>query len=173
MNKKYHKYTLEQKQFIFDNLTKLYTPQLTDEFNKKFDTNITKEQIRRFKSKHRLHSGLCKHRIKKDIGYEYKDQNGYTYIKIKDDINGKDNYIPKSRYIYEKKHGKIPKGYAIFHLDGNPTNMNIDNLRLVKRGTPGALCMLKMKTKDKDLNELAITILEVKDKVKEKMKEVV
>jgi HNH endonuclease len=35
------------------------------------------------------------------------------------------------RLIWEKHNGKIPDGYHIHHIDGNHSNNNIDNLRLV------------------------------------------
>ena len=42
---------------------------------------------------------------------------------------------PKSillhRYIYELKYGKIPEGFFIDHIDRNPLNNQISNLRLV------------------------------------------
>jgi hypothetical protein len=35
------------------------------------------------------------------------------------------------RKIYENHHGKIPKGYHIHHIDGNPFNNNISNLECI------------------------------------------
>jgi hypothetical protein len=35
------------------------------------------------------------------------------------------------RKIYESHHGKIPKGYHIHHIDGNPFNNEISNLQCV------------------------------------------
>lgn len=35
------------------------------------------------------------------------------------------------RWVWEKKYGKIPKGYEIHHIDGNKRNNSIDNLELL------------------------------------------
>lgn len=43
------------------------------------------------------------------------------------------------RYIYEREHGKIPDGYLIHHIDGDPTNNSIDNLQRV---TPAEHCQI-------------------------------
>src|SRR3990167_3076337 len=43
---------------------------------------------------------------------------------------------PKSlhRQIYEDNHEKIPKGCFIHHIDGNPFNNSIRNLKSISRG---------------------------------------
>lgn len=39
-------------------------------------------------------------------------------------------YYPQTlhRYIYEKAHGEIPKGFHVHHKDGNPNNNALENL---------------------------------------------
>lgn len=39
----------------------------------------------------------------------------------------------RPRYVYEQKYGKIPKGYVIFHKDGNKYNDAIENLTAITR----------------------------------------
>ena len=41
---------------------------------------------------------------------------------------GKNHKNNPYRKIYEEHHGKIPKGYHIHHIDGNPWNNDINNL---------------------------------------------
>lgn len=47
-------------------------------------------------------------------------------------INGKNNLL--HRYVWEKHHGKIPKGYQIHHIDGDKSNYELSNLEIIKIG---------------------------------------
>lgn len=40
----------------------------------------------------------------------------------------------KPRMIYEEAHGLIPKGYVIYHKDGDKRNDALDNLEAISRG---------------------------------------
>lgn len=51
------------------------------------------------------------------------------HIKIKEP----NTWMPLARYIWEKKNGKIPKGYVLHHKDRNPLNDTIDNLEILTR----------------------------------------
>lgn len=46
---------------------------------------------------------------------------------------GANKRVKNSRYIYEKRFGEIPKGYVIYHKDGDKYNDSIDNLTLITR----------------------------------------
>ncbi len=39
----------------------------------------------------------------------------------------------RSRLIYAKAYGEIPKGYCIYHLDGNVDNDALENLEAISR----------------------------------------
>ena len=41
--------------------------------------------------------------------------------------------IRRPREVYEKHYGKIPKGYIIWHIDGNKHNDDIENLEAISR----------------------------------------
>ena len=56
-----------------------------------------------------------------------RDNNGYTVTKI----NGKRYYA--HRLIYILVHGHIPNNLFIDHIDGNPSNNQVENLRVVVR----------------------------------------
>ena len=42
--------------------------------------------------------------------------------------------IRQSRAIYKTKHGVIPKGYVIYHIDGDRFNDHVNNLEAISRG---------------------------------------
>ena len=58
----------------------------------------------------------------------YIDSHGYLVFCIKK------KQIFAHRMIWEKYHGKIPKGYIIHHKDKNRLNNDISNLKLITRG---------------------------------------
>jgi hypothetical protein len=61
-------------------------------------------------------------------------KDGYIIIKVplRDPYTGfSTRYMPKHVYLYEKKHGKIPKGFKLVFKDGNRLNCKLWNLALV------------------------------------------
>lgn len=61
-------------------------------------------------------------------GHERLTRDGYVMIRI-----AKGNYVLKSRHIWEKKNGKIPKGFIVVFKDRNPKNIVLKNLELISR----------------------------------------
>ena len=41
--------------------------------------------------------------------------------------------VRRPKHIYEQHYGKIPKGYIIYHIDGNKDNDDINNLEVITR----------------------------------------
>jgi len=46
---------------------------------------------------------------------------------------GANKRLRRPRVIYEETYGKIPKGYVIWHKDGNKDNDDISNLEAISR----------------------------------------
>lgn len=70
--------------------------------------------------------GLIPHNTHK-VGKEVIDRDGYTRVKIaKPDV-----WEYKHRLIWEAHHGPIDKDYKIMFIDGDKTNMDIENLKKV------------------------------------------
>lgn len=76
------------------------------------------------------------------VGSERIDTDGYTLIKI-DKTNPNTGYrglwVFKHRYLWEQRHGKIPEDMTLIFKDGNPGNLNLNNLELVTRVELAAL----------------------------------
>lgn len=182
-------YTREEIDFITQNVSKYYVPQLVKMFNDKFNANMTIYKMKNFKNRYNLKSNLPKNpltgnkkrrynltrsewlnKVKHKIGYEYISKDGYKYIKIKDTVNATDNYLTKAKFNYIKKFGKIPKGYSLIHLDGNKQNDKIENLALVNYKTLSFLNRKKLLFKNKQLNETSLLLADLTQKSKERAK---
>ena len=47
---------------------------------------------------------------------------------------GPNKRIRRPVFVWEKRYGKIPKGWCVIHLDKNKDNDDIDNLMIIPRG---------------------------------------
>lgn len=189
--KKWHKYTKEEVDFITQNVTKYYVPQLVKMFNEKFNANMTIYKMKNFKHRYNLYSDLPmnpltgkehkkrhKHtrkewldKVTHDIGYEYKRKDGTTYIKVNNKVGATNNYMTKAQYVYTCKYGEIPKGYVLLHKDGNTDNCDIDNLKLVSRKEQIYLKNTGLISTNEYIIDTALQIKKLNDKAKDKIKE--
>lgn len=46
---------------------------------------------------------------------------------------GSNKRVRRPLYVYESVYGKIPKGYVIYHIDGDMHNDDIENLEAITR----------------------------------------
>ena len=159
-----HKYTPEQDEFLRANSGKLTRSELTELFNKIYGTQIKEDAITmrcwqrgwsassdgRFKNgdvpwcktkggreeyvkklkggnSHSFHKGIVPFNTK-EVGTVSHRSDG-IYIKT---AHG---FVAKPRYIWEKNHGKIPKGYVILSVDGDKTTDDVCKLRCISNRT--------------------------------------
>lgn len=67
--------------------------------------------------------------ISKCIELRLEESGEYLRFSGRYNLNGKHFLV--HRAVWETYNGKIPTGYDIDHLDGNPKNNNLDNLELI------------------------------------------
>lgn len=91
----------EYKEFIKNNALGLRNEELTKRLNKKFGTEFTVGQIKKFKNFHHINSGLKSCNL--PCGSE-RENKGYIFIKVAEP----NVWIEKHRYIYESMYGNIP-----------------------------------------------------------------
>ncbi len=96
-----------------------------------------------------------------------RDKNGYMYMYIK--IAEPNKWQKLHLYIWEQKHGKIPKGYCVIFKDKNTLNMSLDNLMLVSKAELARLNQ-KYSTIDESLKETALHVVRVSSAIMKKSK---
>lgn len=94
-----------------------------------------------------------------------RDKNGYLYMRIK--IAEPNQWQMLHAYIYESKHGKIPKGHCVIFKDKNPLNHRLDNLILVSRAELVRLNQ-KYANIDESLKETALQVVKVSNEINKK-----
>jgi hypothetical protein len=96
-----------------------------------------------------------------------KDKNGSLYMHIK--IAEPNKWQMIHVYIWEHKHGKIPKGYCVIFKDKNTLNTRLDNLMLVSREE---LVRLNQKYAyiDESLKETALQVIKISKEIRKSTK---
>ncbi len=148
LNAKKTHFSKEEVLWISENKDNGSWKELADLFYKKFKRKITSEQLR--------HAANKKGYFKIDpyqscdtykIGDEMIADNGHVYVKTnyarsmetRTSHPAREAFKPKGRMIWEEKYGKIPEGYQITFLDGDKTNCDIDNLKLIPLSIAGSM----------------------------------
>ena len=185
----HHKFSNEEKEYIFKNYKDQNARQLSDNINKIYHTNITMKQVQTFKTHNKLKSGkpfeywklpltekqrqsrannLLKYNLTKSIkvGDKSIDHRGYVRIKQKDGT-----YEYQSRLVYKKYHGTIPENYVILHLDGNNKNDKISNLVAIPKGYMEFIRYKGLCFKNKELTKVAVMTTELLFKANKRKKE--
>lgn len=140
------KYTEEQHDFIKQNAKNNSYEDLKNDFNRCFDTDKTRNQIKNYCYRHKIDIGIKNEgtRFKKGhvnslngypLGTEDTDKHGQPVIKVRND--GKyyrKNWKLKKVIVWEQHYGEKPKEMMVLCLDGNEMNFDISNLMLIETG---------------------------------------
>lgn len=94
-----------------------------------------------------------------------KAKNGSLYMRIK--IAEPNKWQMLHVYIYEHKHGKIPKGYCVIFKDKNTLNTRLDNLMLVSRDELARLNQ-RYAYIDKSLKETALQVVKLTKEIRKR-----
>lgn len=97
-----------------------------------------------------------------------KDKNGSLYMHIK--IEEPNKWKMLHVYIWEQKHGKIPKGYCVIFKDKNTLNTRLDNLMIVSRAELARLNQ-KYAYINGSLKETALQVIKLTKEIRKKYKE--
>ena len=195
-----YNYSEENVKFLIENVKGISHKELTKRFNEKFNANLSESALANMKRKLKLTNGIdtrfkkgqaswnkgknmnpeqyekCKRTMfqkgnlsnVRPIGDERIDIDGYTYIKVKQP----NKWVLKHRWLYEKKKGKIPKGYNLIFADGNKQNFDLDNLILVSNAELFIINKKGLYKQDKKLTKVGVTVAKVLDKVNKRKKDI-
>lgn len=99
---------------------------------------------------------------KKPIGYERKDKrDGHTLIKVSNKGKWHERWKHKHRIVYEEAHGVIPEGHRIMAMDGNLSNINLENLKMITDAEAAVMAKMSLFSDDPELNETGNLIAKV------------
>lgn len=153
-----HLFTENQKQFLIDNVKGITAKALTELVNGEFGLSLKESQVKAFKARHKLPSGLSgcfpKGHVPVNKGRKYPGRTSSTSFKkniaphntlpIGTEILRDDSYLwvkiaepnvwrQKSFLVWEATYGEIPKDHVIVFADQNRLNFDLDNLVLISR----------------------------------------
>lgn len=187
-----NRHTQEQIEFVRKHAEGKTNQELVDLFNDNFNLKITREKMKALKGNHKIKSGLTGRFEKghtswnkgmkglqiagsekgwfqkgqaptnwKPVGSERLTKDGYVEVKIEEP----NIWEVKHRIVWEKEVGPIPAGHALFFLDGDRKNCQVDNLRLIKRSQLLLINRKATTSIDKTLNETRLTEAELIDEL--------
>lgn len=167
------KFSIEQEDWLRNNFYQVGGyEELTDKFNVTFGTARTVSQISDKCNKGLKLIGMTnrskygqKRKEELPIGTIRSSINGVNYIKVamidgtmsKRNTGYKEPYWkPIQKKIWEDAYGECPDGHMICFLDGDRTNLELDNLYCINRKISAIMSRNKWWAKDKELTLTAI-----------------
>lgn len=186
-----HKYTKEEQQFMEEFVPGHSYAEIQAAFIERFGWQITIGQVNAYIGNHHLNTGrtgcfekghVPENKGKKlsgeiyakakptmfkkghtphnykPVGSERINRDGYIEVKVKDPKTWK----LKHRIVWEAAHGSIPKDSVIIFRDGNPQNVDLDNLLLITKGVNAVLNHTGLGVYNGEMKETAIKLAELK-----------
>lgn len=188
-------YSDEIKIFIKENQHGKSRQELTEILNNKFKTNYSVENIKRYCNRNGLYNGntgqfkkgiiplnkgakMPEHIYERCANTMFKKGNSINIVTVGTERISKDGYIEikveqpnkwelKHKHIFEKEYGRVPKGHCIIFLDQNKQNVDIKNLKLIKRSELLVMNRRGMFFKEKVLNETSSNLAKLIVKINE------
>lgn len=197
-----HRYTEEERKFFMEFIPGHTYKEIQKAFTDKFEWEISISQIKGYMANHKINSGTKGHfkkghipvnkgckgvcaagcekgwfkkgnvsKNRRSVGSERISKDGYIEIKVSEP----DKWKLKHRVIWEKANGPIHKNQIIIFVDGDKTNVAIENLRMISRSTHAVMNHTGLCAYDAELKDTAIAIADLKIKtsaVKKKARDI-
>jgi hypothetical protein len=120
---------------------------------------IEKSESTRFKKGHKPHNY-------RPVGSE-RWTDGYLYVKVADPNVWKQKHV----LLWEDIHGKLPKNQILVFVDGDSTNIHLDNLMLVTRFEHARRNYHHLQKYPKDIQEATLAIANLKRTINKTLQE--
>ena len=179
---KLYKWTETELEYLREIAEGKYISEIVELMSKKFNYSFRKTQIKSAMTKHKIKNGM-KNKVPKgfepwnkglqignshihnlkSIGDEYINSDGFVMIKLDNPAR----WVHKHRYIYEQAHGEIGKNNVIIFLDGDKTNLSLDNLYCITRKQLMKMNQNNLFYSDPELTKTGIEIAKLMLKVNE------
>lgn len=193
-------YGEEFEKFIRENIKGKTVDEMAKMINERFGIKLTPNQVRVYKKKHGIVSGLdCRFSVghspwskgrkmpygwggdtrfkpgsvphnHREIGFETINKDGYIVVKVQEEGTQRQRWKFKHLIEWEKHNGPVPKGYMVIFLDGNKLNCDIENLAMISRQEHIEMVRLKLRFDDPELTKLGVNISRVNRKIKDRKK---
>lgn len=188
-------FTAEEQEFIRKNNPGRYNKELTKMLNKKFNKNYSEEQVRSWKKRKKIVSGVdakfkkgCTSLNKGKKGMYNVGGNKTSFKKGSVPHNVKPIGTEAIRYggyrwiktadnpsvweamhvmEWEKHHGKIKDGHVLMFLDGNKQNIDISNLKMVTRAENTRMNQYGYRSTDPELTSAGFLQMQLRNKLTE------
>ena len=182
-------FTPDQVLWFKDNYPLLSRRDLTAAFNKKFNQAREEKQIVTFLKNNKIQSGRTAHFkkgvpswskgtkgvLKANSGSFKKGQHAHNHLPIGSERKVRDGYIEvkvaephkwvsKQRIVWEKHNGPIPANHNIRFRDGNPENLDPDNLFMVNRSEHQALNAMKFIHQPDEIKDTTLLLARISSK---------
>lgn len=186
------KWSDEEKEYLKEITPGHHYVEIVELMNKKFDREFTVELVKNAIGRYKLNTGfngrfekgliphnkgqkgVCAKGTEKgwfkkgqtpinhkSVGSERITKDGYIMIKVAEPNKWRLKHVVE----WEKHNGKLPRNHALIFLDRNKQNTSIDNLKLVSRSELLIINRDNLLKDNKELNETAVIIAKVTDKV--------
>ena len=198
-------WTEEKRQFILEHYYLTPHKTLTEMFNNEFGHNVPVSTIKSYLKRNHLVNGLTGKFYKgqpsqnkgKKMSPEVYEKVKHTFfpkgtippkhVPVGTEVIRDDGYIKvkiaepnvwkqKHRLVWEEYYGEVPKGMRLMFLDGDKTNCEISNLKLISKQASLIMNRNNMNYGDALLNDVASNTAELMAKrfeLKNKKKEVI
>lgn len=185
-----HRFTPEQAAYLKEHITGSTRKNLTGQFNKHFDLQLSLSQITAYLKNNGLKSGVDarfhsnqiphnkgkkgtggwaptqfktghKPHNHKPVGTERINTVGYVDVKIAEP----NKWRAKHLWVWEEANGPVPKGHVVIFGDGNRHNFEPGNLILVSRKQLVVLNKNNLIQGDADLTRTGIAVADIYMKI--------